>query len=108
MTTQRTNLLNQEILQASSLLTDPQIQSASLALDQANAELNAAWQNIPSAMRKQALPAQRDWLHSRAVQCQTKAENLSYSGPVNQEVARLSCETQMTYQRLPVLQQRLQ
>jgi uncharacterized protein YecT (DUF1311 family) len=108
MTRQRTEILTQEILELTSVMSDPRVQNARLALDQANAQLNVAWQGISSGIRKQLLPAQRDWLHLRTTQCQAKAENVAYNGPVNQEVARLSCETQMTYQRLPGLRQNSQ
>lgn len=108
MTRQRTEILTQEILELTSVMSDPRVQNARLALDQANAQLNVAWQGISSGIRKQLLPAQRDWLHLRMMQCQAKAENVAYNGPVNQEVARLSCETQMTYQRLPGLRQNSQ
>jgi hypothetical protein len=96
MTRQRTDQLTQEVLQLSSLMSDPRIQNAKLALDQANAQLNVAWQSMVSPMRKQLLPEQRDWLHLRALRCEAQARNPAYNGPVDQEVARLNCETQLT------------
>jgi len=79
-----------------------QQQEAAQYLTSANNKLNAVWNSTNSRVRNQLLAEQRIWLKKRDLECRLNSEDAQ---PDLREVARLRCETEVTNQRIGILQQ---
>lgn len=79
-----------------------QQQEAVQRLSSANNKLNAVWNSTNKRVRDQLLAEQRIWLKKRELECRLNSEDAQ---PEMREIARLRCETEVTTQRVGVLQQ---
>ena len=79
-----------------------QQQEAVQRLSSANNKLNAVWNSTTKWVRDQLLAEQRIWLKKRELECRLNSEDTQ---PELREIKRLRCETDVTTQRVGVLQQ---
>ncbi|MFA9203651.1 MAG: hypothetical protein ACEQSD_06620 [Flavobacteriales bacterium] len=79
-----------------------QQQEAVQRLSSANNKLNAVWNSTSKPVRDQLLAEQRIWLKKRELECRLNSED---AAPELRDIARLRCETDVTTQRVGVLQQ---
>lgn len=79
-----------------------QQQEAVQRLSSANNKLNAVWNSTNTSVRNQLLAEQRIWLKKRDLECRLNSEDAQHE---LREIARLRCETEVTNQRIGVLQQ---
>lgn len=79
-----------------------QQQEAVQRLSSANNKLNAVWNSTSKPVRDQLLAEQRIWLKKRELECRLNSEDAQ---PEMREIMRLRCETEVTTQRVGVLQQ---
>jgi uncharacterized protein YecT (DUF1311 family) len=63
----------------------------------------AVWRAIPAAIRVQLLPQQRAWVRKKDADCRVEAASAS-TDPTEIEVARLTCDTRTTQERISFLQ----
>ena len=79
-----------------------QQQEAAQRLNSANTKINEVWNNTTKLVRDQLLAGQRIWLKKRELECRLNSED---AAPELRDIARLRCETDVTTQRVGVLQQ---
>lgn len=79
-----------------------QQQEAVQRLSSANNKLNAVWNSTSKQVRDQLLAEQRIWLKKRELECRLNSEDAQ---PDMREIMRLRCETEVTTQRVGILQQ---
>lgn len=68
---------------------------------QADADINRAWERLDQTVQKELLSEQRDWIHSKNSNCRTAAARAGNTDEA--EYLKLQCDTRMTRERIQYL-----
>jgi uncharacterized protein YecT (DUF1311 family) len=93
-----------ELAAAEGRVLEVGLSEARLSYTQAEAVLNANWQNLEESSRKALLPQQRQWLRARDARCDLQGKQYSRDS-TESEIIKLRCMTQETVERIEMLRQ---
>lgn len=87
--------------QAAALTEQRHANAAAVKMDNQLAvqTIGATWQSIESGTRARLLPQQRAWIAKKSADCKVEAASTS-TNAVEKEIARLTCDTRMTQDRI--------
>jgi uncharacterized protein YecT (DUF1311 family) len=93
-----------ELAAAQGRVLEVSLSEARMNYAQAEAALNANWQNLAESSRKALLPQQRQWVRAREARCDLQGKQYS-NDRTESEIIKLRCMTQDTVERIEMLQQ---